>query len=108
MGLGFTKEQIAAAVKAESEYPGNVYAGVAPLPAAAPQQPATITLQRALATGTSPDVLRAAANWNERKSYDERRRKARARHKAQAVALRAVADELEMRAHMRGAYLEAA
>lgn len=80
------------------------------LPAAAPQQPATITLQRALAMGTSPDVLRAVANWNERKSFDERRRKARARHKAQAVALRAVADELEAGAWTRAQFglLEAA
>lgn len=65
------------------------------LPAAAPQQPATITLQQALACHTTPDSLRAVADWNERKSYDERRRKARARHKAQAVALRDVADELD-------------
>jgi hypothetical protein len=64
---------------------------------------ATITLQRALATGTSPDVLRAVANWNERKGYDERRRKARHRHKAQCVALRAVADELEDGAMRRAA-----
>ena len=64
------------------------------LPAAAPQQPATITPRRALAT-TSAASLRAVADWNERKGYDERRRKARARHKAQCVALRGVADELE-------------
>lgn len=54
----------------------------------------TITLQRALEADTSPDVLRAVANWNDRKSHDERRRKARARHKAQAIALRAVAGDL--------------
>jgi hypothetical protein len=65
------------------------------LPAVAPQQPATITLQQALAGSTSPDVLRAVANWNERRGYDERRRKARARHKAQAVALRGVAAQLD-------------
>lgn len=70
------------------------------LPTAAPQQsgntaPNTITLQRALATGTNPASLRAVADWNERRGYDERRRKARARHKAQAAALRAVADEME-------------
>lgn len=62
-----------------------------PLPLASA---AVITLQRALAT-TSAASLRAVADWNERKSYDERRRKARARHKAQCVALRAVADDLE-------------
>jgi hypothetical protein len=66
------------------------------LPTAAPQQSGnTITLQRALQDGTSPASLRAVADWNERKSYDERRRKARARHKAQCAALRAVADDLE-------------
>lgn len=54
-----------------------------------------ITLQRALATGASPDDLRAVAGWNESKSYDKRRRKARGRHKAQAAALRAVADDME-------------
>jgi hypothetical protein len=56
---------------------------------------ATITLQQALATNANPAALRAVADWNERKSYDERRRKARSRHKAQAAALRAVADEME-------------
>lgn len=65
------------------------------LPAAAPQQPATISLQAALASCASPDVLRAVANWNERKSHDERRRKARSRHKAQADALRVVADQVD-------------
>lgn len=65
------------------------------LPAAAPQQYATITLQQALATGASAASLRAVADWNDRKSFDERRRKARSRHKAQADALRVVADELE-------------
>jgi hypothetical protein len=54
-----------------------------------------ITLQQALATGATADSLRAVADWNERKSFDERRRKARARHKAQAVALRDVADRLD-------------
>lgn len=75
-----------------------------PLPTIAPQQSSnTITRQRALATNTSPAALRAVADWNERKSYDERRRKARARHKAQCVELRVVADELE-----RGQVREAA
>jgi hypothetical protein len=60
----------------------------------------TITLQHALAAGASADSLRAIADWNERKSYDERRRKARARHKAQAVALRGVADALEYGVYM--------
>lgn len=69
------------------------------LPIAAPQQSGnassnTITLQRALATGTSPDVIRAVADWNERKSYDARFRPARMRHKAQCVALREVAGRL--------------
>lgn len=74
------------------------------LPTDVPHQPSNvITVQRARADGTSPDVLRAAANWNDRKSHDERRRKARARHKAQAIALRAVAGELE-----RGGMREAA
>lgn len=63
----------------------------------------TITMQRALNAGTTPASLRAVADWNERKSYDERRRKARTRHKAQAVALRAVAAQME-----RGAVREAA
>jgi hypothetical protein len=71
------------------------------LPAAAPQQPATITLQRALSTGTSPDVLRAVADWNERESHNQRRRKARARLKSQAEALRAVAGRLEVAQHMQ-------
>lgn len=65
------------------------------LPTAAPQQSGnTITLERALADGATPERLRAVADWNERKSYDERRRKARARHKAQCVALREVAGDL--------------
>lgn len=63
----------------------------------------TITLQRALATNANPNVLRAVANWNERKSHDERRRKARMRHRAQAEALRNVAAQLE-----RGSLREAA
>lgn len=67
-----------------------------PLPTTAPQQSGnTITLQRALQDGITADSLRAVADWNERKSYDERRRKARARHKEQTVALRAVADAVE-------------
>ena len=66
------------------------------LPTAAPQQSGnTITLQQALATNANPAALLAVASWNERKSYDERRRKARSRHKAQCVALRGVADEVE-------------
>lgn len=66
------------------------------LPTAAPQQFGnTITLQRALQDGITADSLRAVADWNERKSYDERRRKARARHKEQTAALRAVADAIE-------------
>jgi hypothetical protein len=66
------------------------------LPTTAPQQFGnTITLQRASASNTSPAVLRAVANWNERKSHDERRRKARARHRAQRDALRIVAAQLE-------------
>ncbi len=74
------------------------------LTTAAPQQSGnTITLQQALARGINPASLRAVADWNERKSYDERRRKARMRHKAQCVALRAVADELD-----RGGMREAA
>ncbi|MGB3042503.1 MAG: hypothetical protein WBB98_04895 [Xanthobacteraceae bacterium] len=75
-----------------------------PLPTAAPQQSGnTITLRQALARGVTANQLHAVADWNERKSYDERRRKARHRHKAQATALRAVADELE-----RGGMREAA
>jgi hypothetical protein len=56
---------------------------------------AVVTAQRALDSGTTPASLRAVADWNDRKSYDERRRKARARHKGQAAALRVVADGLE-------------
>jgi hypothetical protein len=67
------------------------------LPAAASQQSATITLQQALATGANPASLRAVADWNDRKSFEERRRKARSRHKAQAEALRVVADQVECR-----------
>ncbi|EKS29296.1 hypothetical protein [Afipia felis] len=55
---------------------------------------AVITLQQALASGTTAASIRAVADWNERKSYDERRRKARSRQKAQAAALRVVADQL--------------
>jgi hypothetical protein len=75
----------------------STYAAAHPrtLPTAAPQQSGnTITLERALATGTSPDVLRAVADWNERKGYDARFRPARMRHKAQCAALREVAGRL--------------
>ncbi len=65
------------------------------LPAAAPQQPATITLQRALADGVTPAELRAVARWNERQSHDARYRPARTRHKAQSQALREVAESME-------------
>lgn len=65
------------------------------------QRPATITLQQALARGITADQLLAVANWNERKSYDERRRRARARLKQQAVALREVAERLEVVQHIQ-------
>ena len=68
----------------------------------------TITLQQALASGIGPEVLRAVATWNERKSFDERRRKARTRHKAQASALRAVADRLDEESFWGGQVREAA
>jgi hypothetical protein len=64
---------------------------------------AVVTPSRALQDGMTPASLRAVADWNDRKSYEERRRKSRARHKGQAAALRVVADELE-----RGAVREAA
>jgi hypothetical protein len=71
-------------------------------PTAAPQQPGnTITLQQALARGITAHQLRAVANWNERKSRGGVR-SARPRHYEQAIALRAVADELE-RGQMREA-----
>lgn len=68
------------------------------------------TLQRALRDGMSPDALLAVADWNERKGYDERRRNSRKRLKNQAVALRAVAGELEVGAWTRSQFglLEAA
>lgn len=70
-------------------------ATIHPLPTAAPQQSGnTITLERALADGATPERLRAVADWNERKSYDARFRPARMRHKAQCVALREVAGRL--------------
>lgn len=70
--------------------------GLQTLPTVAPQQSGNvITFQQALATGTTPEQLRAVANWNERKSHDERRRKARMRHRAQAEALREVAGRLD-------------
>lgn len=66
------------------------------LPAATANLPATVTnVQRAMRDGMSSAALLAAANWNERRGYDERRRKARARHKGQAVALRKVAGLLD-------------
>lgn len=65
------------------------------LPTAAPQQSGnTITMQQALASGISPNILLAVANWNERESHNQRRRKARARLKHQAIALREVAGDL--------------
>lgn len=77
-------------------------ATIHPSPTAAPQQSGnTITLQRALTMGANPASLRAVADWNERKSYDERRRKARMRHRAQAEALREVAERLEVAQHMQ-------
>lgn len=60
-----------------------------------------VTLQRALAGGVTAHQLRAVANWNERKSHDERRRRARVRHRAQAGALREVAGQLEIARHMQ-------
>lgn len=72
------------------------------LPTAAPQQSGnTITLQQALASGVRPDILLAVANWNERESHNQRRRKARARLKQQAMALREVADRLAVAQHMQ-------
>jgi hypothetical protein len=55
--------------------------------------PNTITLQQALASGTAS--LRAVADWNERRGYDARDRAARLRHRAQAAALRLVANQVE-------------
>lgn len=76
----------------------NSYANAHPrklLTAASQQSSNAITLQSALASGTNPASLRAVADWNDRKSYEERRRKSRARHKGQAAALRVVADDIE-------------
>lgn len=70
-------------------------------PTAAEQRPSTISLQQALAHGISPSVIRAVANWNERKSDDKRRRSARPRLRAQAEALREVAGRLEIMQHMQ-------
>lgn len=56
---------------------------------------AVVNLQQALAFGASAASLRAVADWNDRKSYEERRRKSRARHKSQAAALRVVAEQME-------------
>lgn len=72
------------------------------LPTAATQQSGNITTpQRALHDSVSPAALRAVADWNERRGHDERRRRARARHKAQAGALREVAERLEVAQHMQ-------
>ena len=57
--------------------------------------PNTITLQQALGTNANPAALRAVADWNERRGYDARDRTARMRHRAQAAALRVVANQLE-------------
>jgi hypothetical protein len=65
------------------------------LPAAAKQQPTTTTAQRAIRDGMSAAALFAVSKWNERRGFDERRRKARARLRDQAAALRAVASDLE-------------
>lgn len=65
------------------------------LPTTAPQQSGnTINLQQALARGITADQLTAVANWNEHESHNQRLRKARARLKAQAEALREVAGRL--------------
>lgn len=61
----------------------------------APQQSATVSVQRAMRDGMSPAALMAVVKWNERRGFDERRRKARARLRDQAAALRAVAGEVE-------------
>lgn len=65
------------------------------LPAVAPQQSAITTAQRAIRDGMSPAALLAVASWCERRGYDERRRKARARLRDQAAALRSVAEQLD-------------
>ena len=70
---------------------------------ALPQPGNVITAQQAIARGITPEQLRAVANWNERKSHNERRRRARGRLKSQAGELRAVAAQLE-----RGGMREAA
>ena len=58
------------------------------------QRTTTTTVQRALRDGMSAAALLAVANWNERRGFDERRRKARARLRDQAAALRSVAGQL--------------
>lgn len=74
----------------------------ASFPTAAPQQSDnTITLTQALARGSTADQLTAVANWNEQESHNQRRRKARARLKQQAEALREVADRLAVAQHMQ-------
>lgn len=56
---------------------------------------ATVSAQRALRDGMSPAALMAVAKWNERRGFDERRRKARARLRDQAASLRSVAEQLD-------------
>lgn len=80
----------------------NHTATIHTFPTAAPQQSGnTITLQQALARGVTADQLTAVADWNERESHNQRRRKARARLKQQAEALREVADRLAVAQHMQ-------
>lgn len=66
-----------------------------PLRAVAPQPLVITNIARATSDGMTAASLRAAADWNERKSFDERRRRARSRLKQQAVALRVLADQME-------------
>lgn len=58
------------------------------------QRTTTTTVQRAIRDGMSPAALLAVAKWNERRGFDERRRKARARLRDQAAALHSVAEQL--------------
>ena len=66
---------------------------------AAVQTAGVVSVGRALSDGMAPEALRAVAAWNQRKSYDERRRRARLRHRAQAAALGEAADRLELLTH---------